>query len=95
MKPQTIQRQELSTDGFTDHVIGVRAKRARGILFRRNGWIAQLVQRLGSAQRALSNRLHRTRFGDPMLVFNMSIFNSAKSRECIFNSLPQRENVWL
>jgi hypothetical protein len=32
---------------------------------------------------------------DPMLVFNMSIFNLAKSRECIFNSLPQRENVWL
>ena len=32
---------------------------------------------------------------DPMLVFNMSIFNSAKVRECIFNSLPQRENVWL
>ena len=30
-----------------------------------------------------------------MLVFNMSIFNSAKIRECIFNSLPQRENVWL
>ena len=31
---------------------------------------------------------------DPMLVFNMSIFNSAKSWECIFNPLPQRENVW-
>ena len=31
---------------------------------------------------------------DPMLVFNMSIFNSANSRECIFNSLPQRGNVW-
>jgi hypothetical protein len=30
---------------------------------------------------------------DPMLVFNMSIFNSAKIRQCIFNSFPQRENV--
>ena len=40
--------------------------------------------------------LHRPRRRhDPMLVFNMSIFNSTKSRECIFNSLPQRENVWL
>jgi hypothetical protein len=40
--------------------------------------------------------LHRLRRRhDPMLVFNMSIFNSAKVRESIFNSLPQRENVWL
>ena len=31
---------------------------------------------------------------DPMLVFNMAIFNSAKIRQCIFNSFPQRENVW-
>ena len=30
-----------------------------------------------------------------MLVFNMSVFNSAKVRESIFNSLAQRENVWL
>ena len=40
--------------------------------------------------------LHRPRRRhDPMLVFNMSVFNSAKIRESIFNSLPQRENVWL
>jgi hypothetical protein len=32
---------------------------------------------------------------EPLLVFNMSVFNSAKVRECIFDSLPQRENVWL
>jgi hypothetical protein len=35
----------------------------------------------------------RWRWHDPMLVFNMSIFNSAQVRECIFNSLLQRENV--
>ena len=28
---------------------------------------------------------------DPMLVFNMSVFNSAKVRESTFDSLPQRE----
>ena len=40
-------------------------------------------------------RWHRPRRRhDPMLVFNMSIFNSANVRQCIFNSLPQRENVW-
>ena len=31
---------------------------------------------------------------DPLLVSNMSIFNSEKIRQCIFNSRPQRENVW-
>jgi hypothetical protein len=31
---------------------------------------------------------------DPTLVFNMSVFNSAKVRECIFDSLLQRENAW-
>ena len=31
---------------------------------------------------------------DPMLVFNLSIFNSANIRQCIFKSFPQRENVW-
>ena len=41
-------------------------------------------------------KFHRPRRRhDPMLVFNMSLFNSAKVRESIFNSLPQRENVWL
>jgi hypothetical protein len=40
-------------------------------------------------------RFHRPRRRhDPMLVFNMSVFNLAKSRECIFNSLPPRGNVW-
>jgi hypothetical protein len=44
---------------------------------------------------------HKARFHwprrrhDPMLVFNLSVFNSAKVRECIFNPPPQRENVWL
>jgi hypothetical protein len=37
----------------------------------------------------------RRRAHDPMLVLNMSIFNSEKSWECIFNRLPQRENVWV
>jgi hypothetical protein len=32
---------------------------------------------------------------DPMLVFNMSVFNSAKVRDSIFDSLPLRENAWL
>ena len=41
-------------------------------------------------------RFHRPRRRhDPMLVFNLSVFNSAKVRECIFDSFPQRENVWL
>ena len=37
----------------------------------------------------------RRRRHDPMLVFNISVFNSAKVRESIFESLQQRENVWL
>jgi hypothetical protein len=41
-------------------------------------------------------RFHRPRrWHDPMLVFNMSLFNSAKVRESIFDSLRQREDVWL
>jgi hypothetical protein len=40
-------------------------------------------------------RFHRPRGRhDPLLVFNMSLFNSTKLRECIFDSLPQRENLW-
>jgi hypothetical protein len=31
---------------------------------------------------------------DRMLVFNMSIFNSAKVRESIFDSFLQRRNAW-
>jgi len=31
---------------------------------------------------------------DPMLVLNMSIFNSERSRNQIFSPLPHRENVW-
>jgi hypothetical protein len=74
-----------------------REARPEGSQFRRTDWIAQLVHRLGLAPAHHSGRTgcRRRRFGDPMLVFNMSIFNSAKSRECIFNSLPQRKNVWL
>jgi hypothetical protein len=36
----------------------------------------------------------RRRRHDPMLVLNMSIFNSGGGWNRIFNPLPQRENVW-
>ena len=36
----------------------------------------------------------RRRWDDPMLVLNMSIFNSGSSWNRIFNPVPQRENVW-
>jgi hypothetical protein len=36
----------------------------------------------------------RRRRHDPMLVLNMSIFNSGSSWDRIFNPIPQRENVW-
>jgi hypothetical protein len=49
-----------------------------------------------SARTPYKRRFYRPRHRhDPMLVFNMSIFNSAKIRECIFDSFPQRENAWL
>jgi hypothetical protein len=35
----------------------------------------------------------RRRWHDPMLVLNMSIFNSGSSWDRIFNPMPQRENV--
>jgi hypothetical protein len=74
-----------------------REARPEGSQFRGTGWIAQLVHRLGLTPGHHSGRTgcRRRRSGDPMLVFNMLIFNSAKVRECIFNSFPQRENVWL
>jgi hypothetical protein len=31
---------------------------------------------------------------DPMLVLNMSIFNSGTGWNRTFNRVPQRENVW-
>jgi hypothetical protein len=70
--------------------------RPEGSQFRGPGWIAQLVHRLGLTPGHHSGRTgcRRRRSGDPMRVFNMSVFNSAKVRECIFDSLPQRENVW-
>jgi hypothetical protein len=34
------------------------------------------------------------RWHDPMLVLNMSTFNSGSSWNRIFNPVPQRENVW-
>ena len=73
-----------------------REARPEGSQFRGTGWIAQVVHPLGLATARHSGRTgcRRRRFGGPMLVFNMSVFNSANSRECIFNSLPQRENVW-
>ena len=36
----------------------------------------------------------RRRRHDPMLVLSMSIFNSGRSWDRIFNPVPQRENVW-
>ena len=36
----------------------------------------------------------RRRGHDPMLVLNISIFNSGSSWNRIFNPVPQRENVW-
>ena len=36
----------------------------------------------------------RRRRHDPMLVFNMSIFNSGNGWNRMFNTMPQRENVW-
>ena len=36
----------------------------------------------------------RRRWHDPMLVLNMSIFNSGSSWNRLFNPVPQRENVW-
>ena len=36
----------------------------------------------------------RRRRHDPMLVLNMSIFNSGSSWNRIFNPVPERETVW-
>jgi len=36
----------------------------------------------------------RRRRHDPMLVLNMSLFNSGSSWNRIFSPIPQRENVW-
>jgi hypothetical protein len=36
----------------------------------------------------------RRRRHDPLLVLNLSTFNSGRSWERIFNPLPERENVW-
>ena len=36
----------------------------------------------------------RPRPHDPMLVFSMSIFNSGRSWDRIFDVIPRRENVW-
>jgi hypothetical protein len=48
------------------------------------------LRRLASVERAAAAK----RSGDPMLVLNMSIFNSGSSWNRIFNPVPQRENVW-
>src|SRR4030095_4151471 len=70
-----------------------REARPEGSQFRGTGWIAQLVHRLGLTPGHHSGRTgcRRRRSGDPMLIFNMSVFNSAKVRECIFASLSRRE----
>jgi len=36
----------------------------------------------------------RRRWHDPMLVLNMSIFNSGSGWNRVFNSVRARENVW-
>jgi hypothetical protein len=36
----------------------------------------------------------RPRPHDPMLVLSMSIFNSGRSWDRIFDVIPRRENVW-
>jgi hypothetical protein len=36
----------------------------------------------------------RRRPNDPMLVFNLSIFNSGRSWEHLLGVIPPRENVW-
>ena len=43
-----------------------------------------------------SRRWFRARrcWHDPMLVLNMSIFNSDSDWKRIFDPIPQRENVW-
>ena len=51
----------------------------------------KLKQSNATKSRSWFQRRHR--WHDPVLVFNMSIFNSPKGRERIFDSLPQRENV--
>jgi DNA-directed RNA polymerase specialized sigma24 family protein len=84
--------------GFFEHLFQHntlnRADKEKGRL---RTFLLGSLRRLGLAPARHSGRTgcRRRRFGDPMLVFNISIFNSANSRECIFNSLPQRENVWL
>lgn len=36
----------------------------------------------------------RRRWHDPMLVLNMSIFNSDSGWKRIFDPIPRRDNVW-
>jgi hypothetical protein len=36
----------------------------------------------------------RRRWHDPMLVLNMTLFNSDSGWNRIFTAAPQRENVW-
>ena len=52
-------------------------------------------------QRKISNGRKRQKFlqprrrpHDPMLVFNMSLFNSEPAWNRVFSPLKQRENVW-
>lgn len=73
-----------------------RGARPEGSQFCGTGWIAQPVrvpdslQRLASIERAAA----ASRSGDPMLVLNMSIFNSGRSWHRIFNPAPLRQNIW-
>ena len=69
-----------------------RQARPEGSQFQKTGWIVQLFGLVAASRFEKTGR--RRRSGDPMLVFNMSIFNSANVSQCIFKSLPQRENVW-
>ena len=73
-----------------------REARPGGSQSRGTGWIAQSVhvpvslRRLASVERAAAAR----RSGDPMLVLNMSTFNSGSGWNRILNQLPSHENVW-
>jgi hypothetical protein len=64
----------------------------RNLVDRRARRLASQTQR--TARRSIPTVRRRSRSHDPMLVLNMSIFNSGSSWNRIFNPAPQRENAW-
>ena len=73
-----------------------REARPEGSQFHGNGWIAQLVHRLGLAPAHHSARTgcRRKRFGDPWLVFNISTFTFDGQPRSGFNRFVSHENTW-